>query len=116
MNDPADLLSLLLGRASGAPQPWATMIAQRLIRYGGRSGINASADLGDLLVLWLSVEPQPPGSPYMDGLMRVVLSNSRWPVAARMAFLRRHLNDRHATRADDAAAPRLFGAAEEAAR
>jgi hypothetical protein len=103
MAKPSEIVTLLgSSRGSSPSDPWATALAARLLGYAAQARWTDARDVADILDLWLSVEPKGPGSLYVNGLIRMGMSMQRWPIAARIAFLRRHLGDRRITPSDEA--------------
>lgn len=112
MHETRMLLARLSARRS-APvlEAQAVVLAERLLLLAPVLGLDGPDDVLEVLDLWLSFAD----SLYAQGLMRVVLSIQSWPLAARIAFLRRHLEGREVAPDDDAMASALFGLKEEVA-
>jgi hypothetical protein len=111
---------VLIARLSaqrGAPvlEPQAIVLAEQLISLAPVLGLNGPEDICEVLDLWLSIVERGPISLYAQGLMRVVLSIPSWSLAARISFLRRHLEGREVTPDDNAMVSALFGMGKEAA-
>jgi hypothetical protein len=116
MIDSRGLVARLAARhASPLREARATEVAEHLLKHAAALGLDAPDDVLDVLDLWLSFAEHTPGFLYAQGLLRVVLSIKRWPVATRVAFLRRHLAGGELGPADDALAWTLFGMGEEVA-
>jgi hypothetical protein len=112
MIDASELLTRLAARHSATlPETLIGCFLRDAVAFG----LERPDDVQEVFDLWLSLTERVPSSLYVRGMLRVVLSNKRWPVARRIAFLRRHLADREITPADDAAAPMLFGTRQEQA-
>lgn len=110
MNDPRMLVALLTPRLATADlQARAMVLAERLLQLAPAIGLDKQEDFLDVLHLWLLLAESGPASIYVQGMMRVILSITAWPVAARVRFLRRHLVGRKITPADDELARILLG-------
>ena len=115
MSDTSLLLARLAARrATPLPEARAMTLAERVLQLAPELGLDELDDTIQVLDLWLSLAEDAPASLYRQGMLRVVLSIKRWPVAARVAFLRRHLTGREASPADEAMARALFGVGGEA--
>jgi hypothetical protein len=114
MLDARTLISRLEARrAQPVPEAQAMAVAEHLLRYAAVLGLDRPDDVLEVFDLWLTLVEQAPRSLYVHGMLRIVISIKRWPVAARVAFLRRHLVGREVTPADEAEARVLFGVSAE---
>ena len=113
MIDTIELMRRLQVRRATPLPEGAALLAGSLLRQAPAFGLDRPEDALEVFDLWLSLAEQAPGSAYVQGMLRGVLSIRRWPVATRIAFLRRHLAGREVTSADDADARTLFGMSEE---
>jgi hypothetical protein len=91
------------------PEAHATLIAEHLLRHAAAFGLTRPEDTLDVLDVSLSLVEVAPRSLYLHGMLGVVLSITSWPIAARIAFLRRHLTGRAVTPGSEAEARVLFG-------
>jgi hypothetical protein len=112
-----ELVALYALRRGGAvPQARASSLAARVLRDANAFGLEKPDDCVQVLDAWLSLAPESPHSAFAEGLTRIVLSTTKWPLATRIAFLRRHLVNPRITPADEADARVLFGVHEGATR
>jgi hypothetical protein len=115
MIDTIELLARLQARRATPFTARAAAVAGRLLAQAPAFGLERPDDVVEVFDLWLSLAEHAPDSSYVQGMLRVVLSIKRWPLAARIAFLRRHLTGRELTSGADADALVLFDMSEEAA-
>ena len=91
MIDPTELMIRMEVRRDGPLPAGAAALAKRVAQQAPAFGLKQPDEVLEVFDLWLSLTEQAPASDYVQGLLRVVLSLRRWTVAARIAFLRRHL-------------------------
>lgn len=96
-------------RGARVPEVLAAELGAPLLQHAVALGFDRPEDILDVFDLCLSLTEQAPASPYILGLLHVILSNRAWPLGARLAFLRRHLGGRKIAPADDEVGGILFG-------
>jgi hypothetical protein len=108
--EPEALLAALRARSA---KPFsielARFLAERLVSHAVPLRLVTADDALAVLELWLLLSEANPGSSLVEGVVTTVLTNVRWPVRRRVAFLARHLVGRSIDRDTDEVAAMLFG-------